>query len=167
VRILAVFLVLLLAVPGAPAVAGATSVQVKSKPGFEFGAYESFAWGKGTPAIHAEIEARIVAAVEAELAARGIEKADAGQAQLVVSTYAFAELEMDVVGRSYWGEVWGVMTTQVSEYKKGVLWIKLADPRGEAVWQAIAGKAVAGKPEKLLPKIDEIVAKMFAKSPSP
>lgn len=153
----------LLVVAGAVglAVAG-TKIKVHAEPGFEFSGYSTYSWVKGTPAPYPEIEERITAAVERELQARGLTEAEDGAGQLRVATYAFAQMTADVVGHSYWGEFWGVIRVDVNDFKEGTLWIKIEDATSEKpVWQGLAGKTVNGPREKLLPKIDKVVAKMF------
>jgi len=150
----------------APVWAGKTRTRARSQPGFDFADYPTYAWAKGTPAVYPGVEAIIATAVESELAKRGLTKAEGADAALLVSTYTFAQGEMDVVGRSFWGAYWGVMTVNISEFKKGVLYIKIVQ-RGseEPIWQGLAGKAVNGKPEKVIAKLPAIVASVFETRP--
>lgn len=150
------------------AAAGGTKIRALAEPEFDFGIYSTYAWGKGTPALYLEIQERIVASVEHELEARGLTKATPATAQLIVSTFAFAELGMETIGRSFWGAHWGLIRVDVNEFKKGLLWIKVTDRVADRpVWQALVGKVVTGAPEKIVPRIDGIVQRMFETKPTP
>lgn len=147
------------------ATAGGTKTQARAVAGFDFGAYKTFSWARGTPAAVPEIEDRVIAAIERELGARGL--TPAGEGELQVASYAFASLSADVVGRTWGGDVWTIFRVDANEVANGVLWIKLT-PRGaeRPVWEGLATKTLV-EPEtnKVVAKIDGIVAKIFAERP--
>ena len=148
------------------AVAGKAKYKVVAEPGFEFDSYATWSWAKGTPAAYPEIQERIVGAIEKQMGARGLTLVEGERSDLRVSSYAFAQMEMDVIGRSFWGAYGGAIRVDVSDYTKGTLWVKIVDPnKEEPVWQGLVGKGIKGRREKVLPKIDGIVETMFSTAP--
>jgi hypothetical protein len=150
----------------APCWASKTRTRARIRPGFDLADYSTYAWAKGTPAVHPEVQEIITTAVESELERRGLTKTKSADAALLVSTYTFAQGEMDVIGRSFWGDYWGVVRVDVSEFKKGVLYIKIVKPGSdEPMWQGLAGKAINGKAEKIIAKLPAIVTSVFETRP--
>jgi hypothetical protein len=150
----------------APCWAGKAKTRARSRPDFDFADYPTYAWTKGTPAVYPGVQEIILAAVESELAKRGVTRTEVADAALLVSTYTFAQGEMDVIGRSFWGAYGGMIRTDISEFKKGVLYIKIVQPGSdEPMWQGLAGKAVNGDPEKVMEKLPAIVSRIFETQP--
>ncbi len=61
----------------------------------DFSALRAYAWEKGGDAFDRDIHAALIAAVDAELAARGYSKVDAGKADVTIAYYAMGSNEID------------------------------------------------------------------------
>jgi hypothetical protein len=147
------------------AVAG---VKVQHDDSVDFGKFRTFAWKKGTPAAYPQVQQWVVDYVERELMAKGLQRADEGEADLVVRTYAFGQTEV-AAGYSYtfiphWNA--GVFRFDVNDVNTGTLIVDLSDASTDIpVWRAIASKTVSRDVAKAQKKIDGITKKMFRSYP--
>ena len=135
-------------------------------------------------ASHQLIDDRVRTAVETQLAAKGLTETDRGKADLFVG-YGVVDHTHTVVyttgtgwgwgggwgWRSYrWGVAWP-MTTQrsVDTYTDGTVVVNLVDAKTHrVVWQGEAADVLSlpvGDPADASQRINEAVAKMFAKYP--
>jgi hypothetical protein len=158
--------VLAIVLAGTVAEAGKTKYAARIQPGFAFDSYSTYAWTKSLPAVHRGIQEQVVSSVERELQERGLVQVAEAEAELLVATYTYAELGANMFGASWWGSYWGIISTDIRDYAKGTLWIKVTRPGSDdGVWEAIAGKVVTGSAEKVQKKIDGIVRNMFTTKP--
>jgi hypothetical protein len=142
-----------------PALAG--GIEVSSDPQVDFTKYSTYTWGKGTEAAQPQAQERIVSSIERELAERGLHKVDEG-ADLIVVSHAFAASSPTVSARG----IWYVAHVDIGEARDGTLWVDVLDAGSQkTVWRGAVEKAVEGKPDRILDKIDKIVDRMFAKFP--
>jgi hypothetical protein len=141
-----------------------------------FQGYGTYAWAKGTPAKNQLMDDRIVAAVDKELAAKGLRKVDAGTSpDLLVAYHASVnnktQLNTTNMGGYGWGYGWGgggSSTTTVQEIPVGELIVDIGDPKTKKMlWQGTATDTLSDKPQKVADKIDKVVEDMFKKFPPP
>ncbi len=124
------------------------------------------------------IDNRIVAAIETELAAKGLTRNDATPDVVVVYHVAF-DKKQDITtystggggygGYGYgWGGGWGTTDVRVNEILVGTLVIDIADAtKQEVVWRGMGVKEVdtQAKAEKRDKNITEAVKKIFKNYP--
>jgi hypothetical protein len=144
-----------------------------------FGSFKTFAHKDGTKVGQPLIDDRIVAAIDAELAAKGLQKAESNPDVFVVYHVAF-DKQKDIStyssGGGYgpygwgWGGSWagGMSTTQVRDILVGTLVIDIADAqKGQVAWRGMGVKEVdtQAKPEKRDKSIANAVKKIFKNYP--
>ena len=146
-----------------------------------FTAYKTYALKEGTPVGQKLIDDRIIAAIDAALAAKGFTKSDSNPDVYVVYHIAF-DKEKDIstyssgYGGGYGAYGWGygggwaggTTTTQVRDILIGTLVIDVADAKGKhVVWRGMGVKEVdtQNKPEKRDKSITNAVKKIFKNYP--
>jgi hypothetical protein len=142
-----------------------------------FSAFKTYAHKDGTKVGQPLIDDRIVAAIDAGLAAKGFTKTDANPDVFVVYHVAF-DKQKDIssfssgYGGGYgpygWGWGGGTTTTQVRDILIGTLVIDLADAKkGQLAWRGVGVKEVdtQAKPEKRDKSITNAVNKIFKNYP--
>jgi Domain of unknown function (DUF4136) len=165
----------------APAVVLAQKTSYDYDKSANFATYKTYALKDGTKVGQPLIDDRIVAAIEAQLAAKGLKKVDANPDVFVVYHTAF-DKQKDIstfssgYGGGYGGYGWryggawagGTSTTQVRDILIGTLVIDLADAaKGQMVWRGMGVKEVdtQAKPEKRDKSINNAVTKIFKNYP--
>jgi hypothetical protein len=173
VRIL-VSLMTILALDGVAAWAQKVNVDWDQTANFQ--GYGTYAWAKGTPAKNPLMDERIVAAVDKQLAAKGLRKVDSGTSpDLLVAYHASVnsktQLDTTNMGGYGWGYGWGgggSSTTTVKEIPVGELIVDIGDPKTKKMlWQGTATDTLSDNPQKNTDKIDKSVEDMFKKFPPP
>ncbi|HTG98687.1 MAG TPA: DUF4136 domain-containing protein [Vicinamibacterales bacterium] len=171
----------LVAMVVAPALLLAQKVSYDYNKGANFASYKTYQQKDGTKVGQQLIDDRIVAAIDTELAAKGLTKATADPDLVVVYHVAF-DKEKDIstfssgYGGGYgpygygWGGGWagGTTTTQVRDITIGTLVIDMADAKKkEIAWRGMGVKEVntQAKPEKRDKSISEAVKKIFKNYP--
>jgi len=147
-----------------PVVAG---VSVEHDREADFSSYTTYSWGEGTPARRPDVQDLTVAAVDRELAARGLVKVDGGGA-LNVLTHALVDTHtLEKLADPTYFKFWsGVNIVDPSTLKTGSLVVDLQDAHSERiVWRGLATATVDKPFKKLGKKIDKVVAKMFRDFP--
>ena len=140
-----------------------------------FAAFKTFTLKDGTKVGDPLIDNRLVAAIEAQLAAKGLTKDDAAPDVAVVYHIAF-DKQKDISawstgGGPYgyrWGGGWGTTDIRVSEILVGTLVIDISDAKkGEVVWRGMGVKEVdtQAKPEKRDKNINAAVQKIMKNYP--
>lgn len=117
----------------------------------------------------AEIERRIVGAVDRELAGKGYELASDGP-DFLIAFYAAAEDTVDVTRVvSYWGyaDPWILTHDESRYYKRGALVLDVVDPRkNEVIWRGWATAALDDPAlDEVEKKVNEAVGKILARFP--
>ena len=164
----------------APAVILAQKTSYDYEKTADFTAFKTYAFKQGTPVGQELIDQRIVGAIETQLAAKGLTKADANPDLFVVYHMAFdKEKDISTFSSGYggygpygwgWGGGWsgGTTTTQVRDILVGSLVIDLADAKkAQLVWRGIGVKEVntQANPEKRDKSINSAVQKIFKNYP--
>jgi len=160
-RILGAAALVLLA---APLYAG---VSVEFDREVDFSGFGTYTWAAGTPARRPDVQDLIVAAIDRELAARGLEKVDGGGA-LNLITHALAdEHTLKQLADPTYFKFWsGVTITDPALLKTGSLVVDLQDAgSGKIVWRGLATATVDQSFKKIGRKIDKVVARMFRDFP--
>jgi hypothetical protein len=171
----------LLVVVVAPALLMAQKVSYDYNKNVNFTALRTYAHKDGTKVGQQLIDERIVAAIDAELAAKGFIKALSNPDVFVVYHIAFdKEKDISTYSSGYrggygaygwgWGGGWGggMTTTQVRDILIGTLVIDLADAKqGQLAWRGMGVKEVdtQAKPEKRDKSIANAVKKIFKNYP--
>jgi Domain of unknown function (DUF4136) len=175
-RVIAVIAVLL-----TPALAIAQKVSYDYDKTANFAAFKTYTHKEGTKVGQPLIDDRIVAAIDAQLAAKGLTKDDSNPDVIVVYHIAF-DKEKDIstyssgYGGGYgpygygWGGGWGggTTTTQVRDILIGTLVIDLADAKqSKLAWRGMGVKEVntQANPEKRDKSINNAVKKIFKSYP--
>ena len=164
-----------------PALAAAQKVSYDFNKSTNFAGFKTYAHKDGTKVGQSLIDDRIVAAIDAAMAAKGFTKSDSNPDVFVVYHVAF-DKEKDIstyssgYGGGYgaygygWGGGWagGNTTTQVRDILIGTLVIDLTDAKGTQVaWRGMGVKEVdtQAKPEKRDKSITNAVNKIFKNYP--
>jgi hypothetical protein len=165
-----------------PALAMAQKVSYDYNKTATFNAYKTYALKDGTKVGQQLIDDRIVAAIDTELAAKGLTKSESNPDLFVVYHVAF-DKQKDIstyssgYGGGYGAYGWGwggggwaggTSTTQVRDILIGTLVIDLADAKkGELAWRGMGVKEVdtQAKPEKRDKSINNAVKKIFKNYP--
>ena len=146
-----------------------------------FAAFKTYAHKDGTKVGQPLIDERIVNAIDTELAAKGLTKAEASPDVFVVYHVAF-DKQKDIstfssgYGGGYgpygwgWGGGWagGTSTTQVRDILIGTLVVDIADAKkGELAWRGMATKEInpQANPEKRDKNIANAMKKVFKNYP--
>ena len=164
-----------------PALASAQKVTYDFNKSANFSGFKTYAHKDGTKVGQPLIDDRIVAAIDAAMAAKGFTKADANPDVVVIYHVAF-DKEKDIstfssgYGGGYgpygygWGGGWGggTTSTQVRDILIGTLVIDLADAKkNEIAWRGMGVKEVdtTAKPDKRDKSITNAVNKIFKNYP--
>lgn len=141
----------------------------------DFSRFKTYDLKDGTKVGDALIDNRIVAAIEKELAAKGLIRNAASPDAVVVYHVAF-DKKQDITaynsgygGYGYrWGGGWGTTDVRVNEILVGTLVIDIADAKKQEVaWRGMGVKEVdvQAKAEKRDKNINEAVAKILKNFP--
>jgi Domain of unknown function (DUF4136) len=139
-----------------------------------FAVFKTYAMKDGTPVGNSLIDNRIIAAIETELAAKGMTKNETSPDVTVIYHMAF-DKEKDITawssgyGYGYgWGGGWGTTDVRVTEILIGTLLIDIADVNKKAlVWRGMGVKEVntQTKAEKRDKNITNAVKKIMKNYP--
>jgi hypothetical protein len=172
-------LALALVAAALPAIAAAQKTTYDYDKSATFGAFRTYAFKEGTPTKNELIDKRLVAAIEAQMAAKGFVKDEAAPDVFVVFHMAFDE-QKDIstysTGPMYggygygWGGGWGSTTTdvRVREILVGTLAVDIIDAKNKTVaWRGLGTKEIDtnAKPEKRDSNINKAVEKIFKNYP--
>jgi len=178
----------------AAGVAVAQKVEIKTNqaPDTDFKAFKTYAWLPPVPAIknvapdavtnptlsEEALMPSLVAAVDRELAARGLTKAAADTADVHVAYFAALSVGFN---QSYLGEHYGYITgwaspipiglaptTNVTVYEKGTVLVDIVDrAANKAVWRGTALTRINQEHsvDKRIERINDAVKRMFEKYP--
>ena len=143
-------------------------VTTNQAPNVNWSQYHTYAWGEGTPTKDPITSQKIVAAIDAQLAAKGFKKVDADPDLLVIyhaSTDQQKSLNWSSMGG--WGRFGGMGSAQVDTVVTGQLIVDIADFKAKQfLWRGTATDSVSSDPQKLDKKIDKGLTKMFQKFPN-
>lgn len=146
-------------------------VTTDSAPNVDWSKYKTYAWGEGTPAQDPIMSQRIVAGIDAQLAAKGLTKVETDP-DLVVLYHAATDQQKSVNWQNYggWGRFGGMGggmgSAQVDTVIIGQLKVDLADFKAKQfLWRGTATDSLSSDPQKNAKKLDKALTKMFQKFP--
>jgi Domain of unknown function (DUF4136) len=155
----------------------AQKVKVEYDKGNDFSVYKTYAYVKGTPAKNPVINQRIVEGIDAQLAAKGLQKIDAtDKPDLVVVYHAGTETltkpntaDLEAYGGGNWSYGYGGTSAKpVDKIPVGHLIIDICDVKnGKFIWHGTASSAVSDSVEKVEKTISNALTQMFEQYPSP
>ena len=165
-----------------PALAMAQKTTYDFDKSADFSKYKTYAMKDGTKVGQQLIDDRITAAIEAQLAAKGLKKGD--NPDVVVVYHVAFDKQKDIstfssgYGGGYgpygygWGGGWGggTTSTQVRDILIGTLVVDVADAgKKQMVWRGMGVKEVdtTAKPDKRDKSINKAVEKIFKNYPPP
>jgi hypothetical protein len=143
----------------------------------DFTTYKTYALRDGTKVGNNLIDDRFVAAIEAQMAKKGLTKSE--QPDIFVAYHVAFDKEKDISswstggGGPYgwgWGGGWGTTDVRVYEILVGTLVIDVADAKKNAVvWRGVGVKEVDtdAKPDRRDRNINEAVEKVLRNFPPP
>jgi hypothetical protein len=143
-------------------------------PGANFPRYRTYAWTRGTELLDELNHSRVVRAVEARLATKGLAKVDASATpDVLVAYHASFERNLEITGFSTgWGpfDLGGhrSATARLQEILVGTLVVDITDARTSAlVWRGVATGDIkpTDKPEKRDNQIAKATNRMFQNFP--
>jgi hypothetical protein len=150
-------------------------VAVDYDHGADFSKYKTYAWiTTQNPAPSQLGEKRLIEAVNAELAAKGLREAPLEQADMAVRYGIGFKERVQVTGTDFgygyspyrWGG--GTVTYDSTYYTDATLVLDLIDVKEKALlWRGTASDTVSDNPEKNEKKIKKSAEKMFKKFPPP
>lgn len=152
--------------------AAAQKITTDSNPGTNFASYKTFTWLKEPNVSDPLMKQRIVADINAQLQAKGLQPAQEG-ADLAVAAHMATKTEKtlntfyDGFGGGWrWGGGLGSATTTVDTYQEGTLVVDLFDGKTkQAVWRGTATQNVSSNPQTQAKNLDKAAQKIFSKFP--
>ena len=138
-----------------------------------FSKYKTYAWTRGTELADELNHARVVRAVDAALAGKGLAKVEPGaNPDVLVAYHASFDKNLEITGTAHgWGpfglgDRWG--SARVQPVLVGTLVVDISDARTSAlVWRSVASSDIRpnDKPEAREKKITKATEKMFKNYP--
>jgi Domain of unknown function (DUF4136) len=165
-KVIVTFCFLLLAATSATA----QDVNVDYDRGSDFAKYKTYAWGTGTPASNPMTHQRIVAGIEAQLAAKGLRKVDSNPDILVIyNATSDTRVSINTWGGGPFG-AWrfGSGRATVEKTPVGQLTVDIGDVSAKKfVWRGAAAATISSKHEKNDKTLNAALTKMFENFPLP
>lgn len=157
----------------APAVAQTT---IDYDGNVDFTRYKTYSWGSNTSSGNPTADERIVAEIEARLAAAGWTQAAPDEGDVVVAEHATVKNDVSVdTFYTGWGTGWGwtgfgpgagIGTTVSQSLRSGTLVVDMFDAKTKKlIWRGTAEGALSTKPEENIPKVQKIIGRLFKKFP--
>jgi hypothetical protein len=148
----------------------AQQVSVDFDKGADFSKYKTFAWAIGAPAGNPLVHQRIVAGIEAQLAAKGLRKVGSNP-DIVVRYHAATDTQVSINamgGGPFGGWRFGSGTATVDKVPVGQLVVDIGDAGARKfVWRGTASGTISSKPEKNEKALNAALTKMFQNFPQP
>jgi len=142
-------------------------VTTDSMPGRDWSKFHTYSWGEGTPASDPLLAQKIVSAIDAQLAAKGLKKVESDPDLIVIyhtSTDQQKSLNWSSMGG--WGRFGGMGSASVDTVITGQLKVDIADYKAKQfLWRGTATDTVSDNPQKLTKAINKALTKMFQKFP--
>jgi|KBSMisStaDraftv2_1062788.scaffolds.fasta_scaffold74035_3 hypothetical protein len=142
-------------------------VTTDSMPGIDWSKFHTYSWGEGTAASDPLLAQKIVAGIDAQLAAKGLKKVESDPDLVVIyhtSTDQQKSLNWSSMGG--WGRFGGMGSAQVDTVISGQLKVDIADYKGKQfLWRGTATDTVSDNPQKVAKSVNKALTKMFQKFP--
>ena len=148
-----------LAVATAPAAQMKYGVTATSDKNVDFTKFKSYSWSVGQPNPTKSINAQIIAAVDRELKALGLTKAEPGPGDVLVSYYAFRRTDVGMKPKSDTGAP--------AQTAVGTLSVVMLDPKSKKeLLRMRLDKPIDTDPAQAEAVINTAVAELFEKYPT-
>jgi len=136
------------------------SVTVTTDRKADFTKFKTYTWENGWQAYDKTVHANILAAVDRQLAAVGLEKRESGPVDLLVTYASLRRIDVDLKAKP-------AKDGTRPQYDVGTLVVLLLEPgtRNE-LFRGRVDKPIVLEPEKVQPVVDTAVTEMFAKYPT-
>jgi hypothetical protein len=135
-------------------------VTVMPEKNVDYAKFKTYSWTKGQPSLIKTIDARIVAAVDRELAALGMSKATSGSGDVLAAYYSVTRTDVNLKSKP---DSKGLQP----QYSVGTLMVALLEPGSRRrLLRLRIDKPIEAETDKVEAIIDEAVAEMFAKYPT-
>jgi hypothetical protein len=135
-------------------------VSVTAEKNVDYSKFKTYSWTPGQPSAVKEIDAQIIAAVDRELGAIGMQKAASGKGDVQATYYSLTRTDVDLKGKA---DAQGVKP----QYSVGTLVVALLDPiSGRRLLRLRADKPIDTDLARIGPEIDAVVAELFTKYPT-
>jgi len=142
-------------------------ITTDSMPGIDWSKFHTYSWGEGTAASDPLLAQKIVAGIDAQLAAKGLKKVESDPDLVVIyhtSTDQQKSLNWSSMGG--WGRFGGMGSAQVDTVISGQLKVDIADYKGKQfLWRGTATDTVSDNPQKVAKSVNKALTKMFQKFP--
>jgi uncharacterized protein DUF4136 len=160
--------------------ANAQKVKVASDPAVDLSKYKTYAWSSGLPGANPVVNQQIIAAVDSQLAAKGLTKVETDP-ELTLSAWVWTESDMHVANPSWAPALNSIQTgvpsgSQGWAVTKGTLVIDISDTKSKnGVWRGTASDTLKHPPtgnkakdaKSVEKPIQKAVEKMFKQFPKP
>jgi Domain of unknown function (DUF4136) len=142
-------------------------VTTDSVPGTDWSKYHTYSWGVGTPAQDPIVTQRIVAGIDAQLAAKGLKKVESEPDLVVIyHTATDQQKSLNWSNMGGFGRFGGMGSAQVDTVVTGQLIVDIADYKAKQfLWRGTAADTVSNNPQKMDKQINKSLTKMFQKFP--
>lgn len=131
----------------------------------DFAAFHTYAWEKGHEAYDPAIHKAIVAAVDAQLAAAGLKKVDAGKGDVTVRYHAVRGTDVDL---DLLRKLQKEGAPAAADKTIGSLAVVVYAPKGtEPLWEAHMRSPLSTDPKTIDEQVRTIVAALFKTYPRP
>ena len=134
-------------------------VSVKAAKPAALAKAKTYVWTKSQPSFDKDVDRQIVAAVDRELAARGLTKLESGPSDVVVTYASVSRTDTDLKSKPS-------ASGALREYAVGTLVVDMRDPANrQSLFRVRMDTPIDKDPEKLEAAINAAVAAMFEKYP--
>ena len=136
----------------------------------DFSQYKTYAWLESKNPASELAHKRIIAAIDEQLAAKGIQEQTHERPDMYVVYHVGLKERVEIKGYNYgyYRPRWGGGTVRFEQhvYSEATLVLDMVNAeRNELLWRAVAVGTVSDNPEKNARKIKKAAAKMFKKFP--
>jgi hypothetical protein len=133
----------------------------------DFTKFQAYSYEPAHPAILKEADARVVAGIEAQMAALGLTKAASGKGDVVVTYHSVTRNDVDLSTFDTAQPAAGAERKAAETLKIGTLVVDVkAAATGKVVWRAKVERAFVGDTATQLKTIDEAVVAVFGVYPT-
>jgi Domain of unknown function (DUF4136) len=135
-------------------------VRVEAEKNVDFAKFKTYSWTTGQPSLSKSIDARIVAAVDRELAGLGMSKAASGSGDVLAAYYSVTRTDVNLKAKP---DSKGLQP----QYSVGTLMVALLEPGSrKRLLRLRIDRPIEAETDKVEAVIDDAVTEMFAKYPT-
>lgn len=144
-------------------------VATQAAPNVSWSQYKTYTWGQSESVANPIMNQYIVAAIDAQLGAKGLKKVESdGDLTVIFNCTTDTQKQLNwssMGGFGRWGG--GMGSAQVDNITQGQLVVDLVDQKAKQfLWRGTANDTVSDKPDKNQKTVTKAVTKMFQKFPT-